>query len=61
MPDSTPDTIDALLRHHAASTKPMVIDPDTRISYAELDADTKNRVSHRGRAMQKLIERLPEL
>ncbi|MDR0777316.1 MAG: RdgB/HAM1 family non-canonical purine NTP pyrophosphatase [Azonexus sp.] len=28
---------------------------------AELDADTKNRVSHRGRAMQKLIERLPEL
>lgn len=28
---------------------------------AELDADTKNRVSHRGRAMQKLIDRLPEL
>jgi len=28
---------------------------------AQLDADTKNRVSHRGRAMQKLIERLPEL
>jgi len=28
---------------------------------AELDADTKNRVSHRGQAMQKLIERLPEL
>ena len=26
---------------------------------AELDADTKNRVSHRGQAMQKLIERLP--
>ncbi|MCL2523210.1 MAG: RdgB/HAM1 family non-canonical purine NTP pyrophosphatase [Betaproteobacteria bacterium] len=28
---------------------------------AELDAATKNRVSHRGQAMQKLIERLPEL
>ncbi len=28
---------------------------------AQLDADTKNRISHRGRAMQKLIERLPEL
>jgi len=28
---------------------------------AELDADTKNRVSHRGQAMQKLIERLPAL
>jgi XTP/dITP diphosphohydrolase len=28
---------------------------------AQLDAATKNRVSHRGRAMQKLIEQLPEL
>ncbi len=28
---------------------------------AELDAETKNRVSHRGQAMQKLIERLPSL
>ncbi|RIX47429.1 MAG: RdgB/HAM1 family non-canonical purine NTP pyrophosphatase [Rhodocyclales bacterium GT-UBC] len=28
---------------------------------AELDAETKNRVSHRGQAMQKLIERLPAL
>jgi len=28
---------------------------------AELDADTKNRLSHRGQAMQKLIDRLPAL
>lgn len=28
---------------------------------AELDAETKNRVSHRGRAMQALIARLPAL
>jgi XTP/dITP diphosphohydrolase len=28
---------------------------------AELDAATKNRLSHRGQAMQKLIERLPTL
>ena len=28
---------------------------------AELDAETKNRVSHRGQAMQVLIERLPSL
>ena len=28
---------------------------------AELDAETKNRVSHRGRAMQALIDRLPSL
>ena len=41
MPEPGPDTIDALLHHHAASTKPMVIDPDTRISYAELDTGTR--------------------
>ena len=41
MPDSMPDTVDALLRHHAPSTKPMVIDPDTRIGYAELDTSTR--------------------
>ena len=28
---------------------------------AELDPETKNRVSHRGQAMQRLIERLPTL
>lgn len=41
MSDPELGTIDALLRHHAASPKPMVIDPDTRISYAELDAGTR--------------------
>ena len=30
-------------------------------SAAELDAATKNRLSHRGQAMQKLIDRLPTL
>lgn len=34
------DTIDGLLRARAADDKPMVIDPDTRISYAELDSGT---------------------
>jgi len=34
------DTIDELIRARAAERKPMVIDPDTRISYAELDAST---------------------
>jgi acyl-CoA synthetase (AMP-forming)/AMP-acid ligase II len=35
-----PDTIDALVRLRAASdaSKPMVIDPDARLTYAELDA-----------------------
>lgn len=34
------DSIDGLIRARAADSKPMVIDPDTRISYAELDAST---------------------
>lgn len=40
---------------------PLFFVPEFGRTAAELDADTKNRVSHRGRAMQKLIERLPEL
>lgn len=34
------DTIDGLIRARAADSKPMVIDPDSRISYAELDSST---------------------
>ena len=34
---------------------------DFDCSAAELDAATKNRLSHRGQAMQKLIDRLPTL
>ena len=40
---------------------PLFYLPEYDKTAAELDADTKNRVSHRGRAMQKLIERLPAL
>ena len=38
-----PDTIDALIRLHAADrgSKPMVIDPEQRMSYAELDTGTR--------------------
>ena len=41
MPDQ--QTVDALIRERATSdpAKPMVIDPDTRISYGELDAGTR--------------------
>ena len=35
--------------------------PEFGKTAAELDADTKNRVSHRGQAMQQLIARLPTL
>lgn len=35
--------------------------PEFGKTAAELDADTKNRVSHRGHAMQQLIARLPTL
>ena len=34
------DTIDGLIRARAAESKPMVIDPDSRISYSELDSST---------------------
>lgn len=34
------DTIDELIRARATEDKPMVVDPDSRISYAELDAST---------------------
>ena len=40
---------------------PLFFVPEFGQTAAELDADTKNEVSHRGRAMQKLIERLPTL
>lgn len=40
---------------------PLFFVPEFGQTAAELDAETKNRVSHRGQAMQKLIERLPEL
>lgn len=40
---------------------PLFLVPEFGKTAAELDAETKNRVSHRGRAMQVLIERLPSL
>ena len=40
---------------------PLFFVPEFGQTAAEMDAETKNRVSHRGRAMQKLIERLPSL
>ena len=40
---------------------PLFYLPEFGKTAAELDAATKNRVSHRGRAMQQLIERLPAL
>nr|MBL8410206.1 RdgB/HAM1 family non-canonical purine NTP pyrophosphatase [Dechloromonas sp.] len=40
---------------------PLFYVPAQCMTAAELDADTKNRLSHRGQAMQRLIERLPTL
>lgn len=40
---------------------PLFFVPEFGQTAAELDAETKNRVSHRGRAMQQLIARLPTL
>lgn len=40
---------------------PLFFVPEFGQTAAEMDAETKNQLSHRGRAMQKLIERLPTL
>ena len=40
---------------------PLFFVPDTGLTAAELDSETKNRLSHRGQAMQQLIARLPML
>jgi len=40
---------------------PLFFAPEFGQTAAEMEAEAKNRVSHRGRAMQKLIERLPTL
>jgi len=40
---------------------PLFYVPAQCMTAAELDADTKNRLSHRGQAMQQLIDRLPTL
>ena len=40
---------------------PLFFVPEFGKTAAELDTETKNRVSHRGQAMQVLIERLPSL
>ncbi len=40
---------------------PLFFLPEFDQTAAELAGETKNKVSHRGRAMQKLIERLPTL
>lgn len=40
---------------------PLFFVPAAGLTAAELDAATKNRLSHRGQAMQQLIERLPAL
>jgi len=40
---------------------PLFIVPEYNCTLAELDLETKNRISHRGRALAKLRERLAEL
>ncbi len=55
------EIVDSLRGDGGFGYDPLFFVPEFGQTAAELDAETKNRVSHRGRAMQKLIERLPEL
>lgn len=40
---------------------PVFLDPHQGLSAAEMDAGLKNRISHRGKAIAALLERLPAL
>ncbi|NLB57559.1 MAG: non-canonical purine NTP pyrophosphatase, partial [Gammaproteobacteria bacterium] len=40
---------------------PVFLDPENNLTAAELDPAIKNRISHRGRALELLRQRLPEL
>lgn len=39
---------------------PVFLDPERGVSAAELPAGEKNRISHRGRALQRLLEQIKE-
>ena len=55
------EIVDSLRGDGGFGYDPLFFVPEFAKTAAELDAETKNRVSHRGRAMQRLIERLREL
>ncbi len=44
--------------HNGFGYDPVFYVPEMNCTSAEMDADTKNRISHRGQALQKLIARL---
>ena len=46
---------------HGFGYDPVFLDPENNLTAAELDPAIKNRISHRGRALQLLRQRLPEL
>lgn len=39
---------------------PLFLSPQQKLSSAELDRDVKNRVSHRARALQTLLQQIPD-
>ena len=46
---------------HGFGYDPVFLDPENNLTAAELDPTIKNRISHRGRALEVLRQRLPEL
>lgn len=44
---------------HGFGYDPVFLDPEHGLSAAELDPATKNRIGHRGRALEQLRQRLP--
>jgi len=47
--------------HNGFGYDPIFEDPESGATFAELPEEAKNRISHRGRALRKLAERLPDL
>ena len=46
---------------HGFGYDPVFLDPENNLTAAELNPVIKNRISHRGRALELLRQRLPEL
>lgn len=55
------EILDAPSGENGFGYDPLFFVPQERCSSAELEQEHKNRISHRGQALQQLIEQLPQL
>ncbi len=55
------EIIDTPRGHNGFGYDPYFLDPEFGKTGAELDADTKNAISHRGQALRDLVDKLKRL